>query len=101
MAAVCSSTAEAIECWISLICAMVPEIWVIAVIAEPVSSLIAWIFAVMSVVAVAVARARSLTSEATTAKPLPASPARADSMVALSASRLVCSATPRISLMTV
>ena len=32
------------------------------------------------------------TSEATTAKPRPASPARAASMVALSASRLVCSA---------
>ncbi|BAE51460.1 hypothetical protein amb2656 [Paramagnetospirillum magneticum AMB-1] len=36
--------------------------------------------------------ARVLTSLATTAKPLPASPARAASMVALSASRLVCDA---------
>jgi len=33
-----------------------------------------------------------LTSEATTEKPRPASPARAASMVALSASRLVCAA---------
>jgi hypothetical protein len=33
--------------------------------------------------------ARLFTSFATTAKPLPASPARADSIVALSASRLV------------
>ena len=40
----------------------------------------------------AVSWARSLTSLATTAKPLPASPARAASMVALRASRLVCSA---------
>ena len=47
---------------------------------------------VMSSVALAVSWARSLTSPATTAKPLPASPARAASMVALSASRLVCSA---------
>ena len=46
------------------------------------------------------ARARSLTSLATTAKPLPASPARADSIVALRASRFVWSATPLISLMT-
>ncbi|EDP62983.1 hypothetical protein BAL199_19061 [alpha proteobacterium BAL199] len=36
--------------------------------------------------------ASDFTSEATTAKPLPASPARAASMVAFSASRLVCSA---------
>ena len=43
----------------------------------------------ISSVAFAVWLARALTSEATTAKPLPASPARAASMVALSASRLV------------
>jgi hypothetical protein len=46
----------------------------------------------MSSVARAVSCASSLTSSATTAKPLPASPARAASIVALSASRLVCSA---------
>src|SRR5690606_32059051 len=41
------------------------------------------------------------TSSATTAKPRPASPARAASMAALSASRLVCSAMPRITSSTV
>jgi hypothetical protein len=46
-----------------------------------------------------VRRARPRTSSATTAKPRPASPARAASMAALSASRLVCSATERITVM--
>ena len=46
----------------------------------------------ISSVALAVWLASDLTSEATTAKPRPASPARAASMVAFSASRLVCSA---------
>ena len=50
--------------------------------------------------AFAVSRARSLTSPATTAKPLPASPARAASMVALRASRFVCSAIEVITLTT-
>src|SRR3712207_7383480 len=50
------------------------------------------IWRAMSSVAFAVSCASSLTSLATTAKPLPASPARAASIVALSASRLVCSA---------
>ncbi len=40
------------------------------------------------------------TSSATTANPRPASPARAASMAALSASRLVCSATARITVIT-
>jgi hypothetical protein len=48
-------------------------------------------------VASAVWLARLLTSAATTAKPRPASPARAASMVALSASRLVCPAILEIS----
>ncbi|MCY1538271.1 hypothetical protein D9M68_738030 [compost metagenome] len=43
-----------------------------------------------------VREARVRTSSATTAKPRPASPARAASMAAFNASRLVCSATPRI-----
>ncbi len=47
------------------------------------------IWPVISSVALAVWPASSLTSAATTAKPRPASPARAASMVALSASRLV------------
>ena len=46
----------------------------------------------MSSVAFAVWLARFFTSDATTAKPLPASPARAASIVAFSASRLVCPA---------
>ena len=46
----------------------------------------------ISSVAFAVCWARSLTSPATTAKPLPSSPARAASIVAFRASRLVCSA---------
>jgi len=51
----------------------------------------------MSSVALAVCEASALTSEATTAKPRPASPARAASMVAFSAKRLVCSAIEVIS----
>jgi hypothetical protein len=43
-----------------------------------------------STAAVAVCRTSSLTSLATTAKPFPASPARAASIVALSARRFVC-----------
>ena len=54
----------------------------------------------MSSVARAVWVASDLTSEATTAKPLPASPARAASMVALSASRLVWLAMSLISFTT-
>ena len=54
----------------------------------------------MSSVAFAVSCASSLTSLATTAKPLPASPARAASIVALSASRFVCSAMLVITLTT-
>ena len=89
IAAVCSSTAEAIECWISLICVIVEVISWIAAIASAVSDVIVWIFCVMSVVAVAVARARSLTSLATTAKPRHWVPARAASIVAFSARRFV------------
>jgi hypothetical protein len=44
----------------------------------------------ISSVAFAVWLASDFTSEATTAKPRPASPARAASIVALSASRFVC-----------
>ena len=51
------------------------------------------IWAAITSVAFAVCTASALTSEATTAKPLPAVPARAASIVALSASRLVCPAT--------
>jgi hypothetical protein len=48
------------------------------------------IFVRMSPVAAAVCPASSLISFATTAKPLPAAPALAASMVAFSASRFVC-----------
>ena len=54
----------------------------------------------ISLVALAVCDASALTSCATTAKPRPASPARAASMVALSASRLVCAAIVVISWVT-
>src|SRR6185369_12588165 len=54
----------------------------------------------ISSVALAVCAASAFTSWATTAKPRPASPARAASMVAFSARRLVCSAMPVISLTT-
>ena len=58
-------------------------------ICEPISS-----------VALAVCEASAFTSWATTAKPRPASPARAASIVALSARRLVCSAIAVISFTT-
>ena len=67
-----TATAPAVAAWI-------PETW-----------------RVISSVARAVCPARSFTSAATTAKPRPASPARAASMVALRASRLVCPATAAI-----
>src|SRR5208337_3554205 len=58
------------------------------------------IFWLISSVALAVCLASSFTSLATTANPLPASPARAASMVALSASRFVCCAIEVMTLMT-
>ena len=66
----------------------------------PVEAWMAAICAPISSVAFAVWLARFLTSDATTAKPLPASPARAASIVALSASRLVWPAMSLISLTT-
>ena len=88
----CSSTAEAMVSWKSLIWPMMPAIPVIAVVAAAVSAWIASTRRAMSSVALAVSWASSLTSFATTAKPFPASPARAASIVALRASRFVCSA---------
>ena len=72
----------------------------IASTALPVELCTAPISLEMSSVALAVCTASDLTSDATTAKPLPASPARAASIVALSASRLVWPAMVRISLTT-
>ena len=90
--AVCSSTAAEIEIWYSLIDPMISLIHPIDATAPEVSSWIASTLRAMSSVARAVSCASSLTSLATTAKPLPASPARAASIVALSARRFVCSA---------
>ena len=56
-------------------------------------SLISWVLSCVRL-------AKLLTSSATTAKPRPCSPARAASMAALSASKLVCSAMPPITLST-
>ena len=69
-----------------------PISW-IALAAPPAACCTLVICAAISSVALLVWLASALTSVATTAKPLPASPARAASMVALSASRLVCAAT--------
>ncbi len=91
VAAVCSSTAVAIVATISLTPTITSEIWPMP------SSVVFEVFwtssmrFLISSVASAVCLASSLISLATTANPLPASPARAASMVALSASRLVCS----------
>ena len=86
---------------------MVVTIWLISPIVLPIESIAltaSWvadctpeIWARMSSVALEVWVARFFTSDATTAKPLPASPARAASMVALSARRLVWSAMSLIS----
>jgi hypothetical protein len=79
-----------VEIW--LILSITPLIPPIAVTAPPVFSRMTLIFCLISSVAFAVCLASSLTSLATTANPFPASPARAASMVAFSASRLVCCA---------
>ena len=64
--------------------------------ALPVPSWIADTMAVISPVALLVRSASLRTSSATTANPLPVSPARAASIAALSANRLVWSAISRI-----
>ncbi len=76
----------------SLIEVIVPLMPSMAVTAPLVAPWIPAIWTAISSVALAVWLAKLFTSLATTAKPLPASPARAASMVALSASRLVCPA---------
>ena len=85
----CSSTAAAMVVAMPLISRMVSLMPPIAVTQSPVADWIAATWPAISSVAFAVWLASSLTSDATTAKPRPASPARAASMVAFSASRLV------------
>jgi hypothetical protein len=89
----CSSTAPAMEPAISSTCRITSRISAIAVTARSAPDWISPIRRLMSVVALAVSSARPFTSPATTAKPRPASPALAASIVALSASRLVWAAT--------
>ncbi|MNT31454.1 hypothetical protein D3C72_1672880 [compost metagenome] len=89
VAADCSSTApamaEAMSATLRMVSVMLPmaptEVWVADCMAETWDEI--------SCVARAVWSDRLFTSEATTAKPLPASPARAASMVAFRASSLV------------
>ena len=90
--AACSSTALAMIPEISFILLMMAVISSIEVKAPFASACMTLMLPPISSVALAVWRANSLTSLATTAKPLPNSPARAASMVALSASKFVCSA---------
>ena len=94
----CTEAATAAVNW--LISCMRSAMRRIASTAAPVEACTAAIWPAISSVAFAVCTASDFTSEATTAKPRPASPARAASMVALSASRLVCPATSWISLTT-
>src|SRR6185437_11287711 len=89
VAAPCSSTAEAIVVATLLMVSMVEPMPSMAVTASPVACCMPETWLPISSVALAVWVASDLTSLDTTAKPLPASPARAASMVALSASRLV------------
>ena len=98
--ALCSSTAPAMVVEVSLTRSMSSEISAMACTASMASCWIVSIFDWISPVALAVCEARAFTSLATTAKPLPASPTRAASMVALRASRSVCSAIEVITLTT-
>jgi len=88
----CSSTVVATVAAMPEISSMMRLTCSIACAASATADWMAPTWPAISSVALAVCPASDLTSEATTAKPLPASPARAASMVALSASRLVCPA---------
>ena len=80
----------------SLISPTLPMIFCIAVTDSSVAFLISVIFSSISSVLLPVSVASFLTSSATTANPFPASPARAASIVALRASKFVCSAISRM-----
>ena len=97
VAAPCCSTAAAMLAAIVLTCSITRAISWMAFTASCVAPWMWPIWLPISSVALPVCCARLFTSEATTAKPLPASPARAASIVAFSASRLVCAAMPVIS----
>ena len=88
----CSSTAEAIVREASFTRVTTSAIRLTALMACPDEFWMPSTRWRMSLVASAVCRASSLTSVATTAKPLPASPARAASIVAFRARSFVCSA---------
>ena len=90
--ALCCSTAAEIAADTSSILPMMPPISFIAATASAAALRTVSIWPPISAVALAVCAASVFTSPATTAKPLPASPARAASIVAFSASRLVCPA---------
>ncbi len=89
VAAPCSSTAEAMVDEISDSFSMVPLISLMEFTDSCVAAWIPLICWPISPVAFAVCSANAFTSDATTANPRPASPARAASMVAFSAKRLV------------
>ena len=96
--AFCSSIAVAMSWAMALLRSTV---WPTVRMAPTVRSVTVWISVIwpmISAVARVVCAASCFTSPATTAKPLPASPARAASMVAFRASRLVWLATAEISL---
>ncbi|CEG06845.1 hypothetical protein BN961_00216 [Afipia felis] len=92
VAAPCCSITAAMAVATSLTSMIVPRMPFIASIESCATFWTARICVEISSVALAVWLASIFTSDATTAKPLPASPARAASMVALSASRLVWAA---------
>ena len=86
----CCSTAAAMPLTLSPITPMVEPMRAMASTTPMVDCWMPWTSVAISSVEEAVWEASAFTSVATTAKPLPASPARAASMLALSASRLVC-----------
>jgi hypothetical protein len=90
----CSSIAAAMEETMSLTLSTTCETLVIPAIPPAVDDCTSAILPLISSVAAAVCLASALISMATTANPLPAEPARAASIVAFSASRLVCEEIP-------
>jgi hypothetical protein len=96
----CSSSTSPIRVWTASSSPTISLVVWMPAATEELLSCRAAIWSVTRWVALLVSRASSLTSLATTAKPLPSSPARAASIVALSASRLVWSAIPEMTWMT-